>query len=405
MAKRWLRGPIPLQSGGNWFENVRGTTVLLYFYFRYLLGATYVDTKSSLFDFDSCEEDTGADGVVTNSDFTFTAASASFTAGDVGKFIVIVDSTNEVNCGIHKIATYVSGTQVTLDWYSTDYPTAATGLTWYLVDSTVGSDLAAGEGAVFDFVHAGGTSWTMFMYMYDQSANDRLGFEFANASASWDAVTHDWKGSAERYTRHLQPHCGYAPTYQGPRIFAYGDTDFNAFALCLHTREGVGPRTFAGWCVLDPMLETGHTAKEKFFVFGMNGATHANTAERDGDASYAVDYGEMYYETFAAGFYLARWCGWYVWDGSGTGEFDLFKQSYTAPNHRHGTEFDGLPIFVQIDAGLSAQLVWQIIGTIPKDHLWLTACHGIGDVTLFGSDQYMHITHGVTIPWPGVNKV
>lgn len=407
MAKRWLRGPEPVKNGTNWSQITRGVMILLYFYYRYLLGYTYIDSKGT-FDFDGCQDDEGTDGVLTNSDFTFTAASANFQVGtDEAKFIVILDTTNEVNCGIYKITAVNSTTEVVIDYYSSSYPVAATNLSWWLVDSTIGSSLTTNEGVVFDAAHSSGASWTMYMHIQDAgNAESRPYFEFSSGDDSWDAVAHDWKGSAVRFSRELAPHSGYAPSDLSPKIYAYGDTDFNLFLLAYHINAGADHVQGAGWCVLDLAFETvpAHNPDNRFYVFGMNGTNSNVDANRDGSSSAGIDYGRIRYQGIYSRFYTTIWSGWYMWNGSAENVFELFRQSYNAPNHRDGTEFDGMPIWVCLDYNVNDNYVWQLLGIIPKDHLWLTVCHGIGNLTLFGSDQYMHFTEGITFPWPGIPK-
>jgi hypothetical protein len=84
-------------------------------------------------------EKSGSNGSIniTGSDKTFQdSTAASFTAGDTGKWLLLVDSTNPENSGFYK-ATFVDASNVTLDFRSgaTEYPTQNLGanLSWWLL--------------------------------------------------------------------------------------------------------------------------------------------------------------------------------------------------------------------------------------------------------------------------------
>jgi hypothetical protein len=380
----------------------------LYFYLRYILGYTYVDqrTGTSSFDFDGCQEDEGTDGVFTASDFTFSAASASFVAGHQDWFIVSLDSANDSNCGIHKIASVDSSTQVTVNFNSTDFPTANTGISWWLVDSDVASALTdnssttTNEGVVLRGNHAT-VPFEIFLHLFHASSNDRLGIEFAPASGAWDTVGHAWKTTLNNpvFLRRMTIYLGRGDDPSGPRMYAVGNTDFSWLSLMHHRRSGSYNKYYASWGILDPIFESSpaRTAEEKFAVFGTT-TTAAVDGTRNGNSTSGIDYGEVWSAKRPAS-YPARWCGWY------DSAQDYFKRGLTEVNHREGTEYDGLPIWVQGDADADEDSQWALWGSIPKAEMALAACAGIGELTTFGSKQYMHWVEGIVTPWPGLAHV
>jgi hypothetical protein len=400
MARRYLRGPEPESSGGNYHQRTRGALILLYFYYRYLLGYTYVDqqTGTSSFDFDGCQEDEGTDGVLTAVDTSFSAASASFIAGHQDWFIVTLDNTNEKNCGIFKILSVDSSIQVTVDFYSGNFPAANSGINWWLVNSAVGASLVDNEGVVLRGNHTS-APYEIFLYLYDGGGfNDRFGIQYASVSGAWDTVGHAWKTTLNNpvFTRNIAIFAGQYGDAAGPRIYAVGDTDFKWNFLMFHAQGGTAYKHYANWGVLDPMFEAlpARTAPEKFAAFGQD-STFTFSGERDGTSRDGIGYGEVWSARRPSSV-LARWCGWY--DSSQ----DYFKRALTEVNHREGSEYDGLPIWVQGDADPGQDSVWSLWGAVPKDELWLTACAGIGELTTFGSNQYMHWVEGISSPWPGV---
>jgi hypothetical protein len=70
----------------------------------------------------------------TDKDLRDTTASA-FAAGDVGKWVLVKDSSNPENSGWYRITAYIDADNVTLDFRSgaTEYPTNATGLSWWMM--------------------------------------------------------------------------------------------------------------------------------------------------------------------------------------------------------------------------------------------------------------------------------
>lgn len=403
MARRWVRGPTPnRQAGaGNYYHLATEPLILMYYIFRYVMGYQFIEENLASGSFENCTEDTGSDGVLTNSDFTFSATSASFSIGvDEGKFIVIVDSTNEVNCGVYEILTVNSATQVVINFYSTDYPTAATGLTWYLVDPTNllgGTNIVEDDNAVFQ-VNNATAPWQIKISMFSNAdAWDRIKYEVAPEAGSWDTGTHAWKTTAPLIARPAAPSIGYYTSGTCPRMYVYGDTDGESLFIMMHLADGTSSKTFASVFVLDPIFETtpAHPARDKVGVFGGDAS---NSAEqyRSGHGNEGIGYG---YSWIEAPFYrsrLARWCGW--WDSAS----EYFKRTFTSPNHRNGAEYDALPIWIAADADVSENPQWNMIGGIPTDHCWLTACAGIGELTTFGTKQFMHWRQGITTPWPGL---
>lgn len=400
MARRWLRGPKSSVFGANYQQASRGSFVFLYYFFRYLMGYQLIEESvtggTAVTD---CTDATAADGILTNSDFTFAVASGTpFTTGtDEGKFIVIVDPANEENNGIHEILTVdAGGTFVTLDWYSSDFPTAATGLTWYMIDPTNLTSMVADDYYVFQ-VNNATTVWQMHAKLSYTlgGGHGMVEFAFAPEASSWDTGTHAWKTTAPVLDRTVIPSASYTNDVTAPRVYAYADTDGQSLFMMLHRLAGTSYEAYAFAHVLDPVFETTptHSARDKFVATGQR--QNDVTTTRNGNATSGMGYGSCWINTPFYRSRLARWCGWY-------NAVEYFKRSFTSPNHRDGTEFDGLPIWVAADADVSENPQWSVLGALPSAHIFLTACAGIGNMTLFGSKQYMHWREGVCIPWPGL---
>lgn len=400
MARAWLRGPQGQLGSFNYTLQCSAQIMFLYFYLRYILGYTYLDEDVSggSITLNGIEEDSGTDGVLTNTDFTFTSATASFSAGvDEGKFIVIKDSTNEVNSGIYEIVTVNSATQVVLNYYSTTFPVAATGLDWWLIDTADVATWNYSDFVVFRSPHAT-SPFELKLDVLSDSGASRTQMTVATESGSWNTSSHDWNSGAPVLDPR-RPGCGYYSEPHAPRVYAYGDTDGSFLCGMNHTIGGTGAKIFWSITVLDPIFETSpaHAANEKVAIFGGNADNSSSV--RNGSSTTGMDYGYNWSDTIYKGSKLARWCGW---RDSGN---DYFKRNFTLPNHRDGSEYDGLPIWVQTDADVSDNPSWSMIGAIPSSHAWLTACAGIGELTTFDTNQHMHWKEGFTTPWPGIDHV
>ena len=135
MASHWMRELRFTQSPINYglFAYMKFT----YLFVRYVLGYSHVaDSTGTSF---GTYEKAGSNGVLVNSSFRFTDSTASaFVAGDVNKWILIVDSSNPENCGWYQINNYVDADNIDISFRTgaTEYPTAATALTWYIVGET-----------------------------------------------------------------------------------------------------------------------------------------------------------------------------------------------------------------------------------------------------------------------------
>ncbi len=396
MARRWLRGPMTESSGAQFLRWCRGAIVLLYFYFRYLLDFQYLDQAvSGAFVFDGCEDASGTDGVLVDVSQRFFSASAVFTAGDVNKFLVILDNINEVNCGIYKITNYVDANNVDIDFYSPDNPIAATGLSWWLVDSSAPSSLVGGDTVVFRANHPT-SPYEFSVSIYDPlTAHGVISFQLAVDINSWNTGTHTWNTDA-KLLRTTYEGVGYRDEVAPSRLYLYGSTDGALVWFWPSRVAGTAQTGGTSFGVLDSVFETTPTrqAIEKVFLFGPT--DHNAYVYRNGSSTSGMDYGQMWNAYARDQAYLTRWCGWR--DGSQ----DFFKRAITEPNSRNGADFDGLGIWVQIDADVSFNTVWALLGQLPKDHIWLGACAGIGILTTFGSELYMHWRDGVVTPWPGI---
>jgi hypothetical protein len=413
MAGRWIRG-ITANSAGvgdatnQYARSVRDHALFVYFFMRYLLGWTHVDEQSNItWVFDSAVR-SGSDGVTTGSDLTFTSAGGSFAAADANRWLVIVDTTNESNSTIVEIASYVSPTQVTLNWQTSGgiYPVAATGLTYYVIDGDANGDPDVGDYFVLQSPHATSPCTVKGTITANESGSNGMGgikFEISPTASAWDAVGHTWNTNAPVLDEEIVTSRGFVTTAHG-RFVAYGDTDGSFVWFWAHHNAGTGNKQGCGIAVVDALDPTPTPdPSELVLAFGM--AWGGNSADTDRlNPSVAISTPQLdggYFWTAKANKTLRAWGGGWRDESTGADE-DYFKRTL-AVNHRT-TEHDTLPWWWTRDAAREDDM-WGPWGGMPTARMILSTAQAGGENVSFDSDQYLHCRHGVTIPWPGIPYV
>lgn len=400
MAKRWLRGPSPSNAPvGDSFDDyarvAREFNVFVYYFLRRMLGFTYIDegTTDAGDTYENNHSASGSDGVLTNTDFSFSAASGSFAVGDIGKFICIVDPTNEVNSGIYPITGYTSATQIAIDFLTgpTNYPTAAGSLEWYLLDDT-NSPGRANDFWVLGAPHAT-SPYTVRGYNAGSSvsnSNTGTGLEISPFASAWNAVS-------DAFTElTISPDAkiprGNRGSAHGP-VYAYGDTSADFWMVWTTTNAGVG-NVIGGGVGIGTALETGRIASELVLPMGQLLAGGDNTSWIRGDSNN---------NAMSQGYFLNNLTGTSIntqWAGYYDGGADYFSRGLVGPNNRTGKR-DGAPIFVFSDYdGGSYQ--WAPLAKLPAQHVSLGSVAVLGNTTTFDTDQWMHVRDGLVVPWPGL---
>jgi hypothetical protein len=407
MGLRWLRGPTAnntgVGDGTNDYARVGKDFYLFCFYYlRRILGWTYVDEQTAgSWVFDTAHSQTNTDGVLTNTDYTFTSAGATFTAADIGRFVVIVDAVNEENCGIFEILTQPSSTQLTIDWYTTGgtFPTAATGLTYYILDGDTAGDPNPNDYFVLESGHSTNPCTIKFSITpgSTQNFNQGLIMEVAAEAGAWDNIGHAWNSGVA-----LMSHQGKLA--RGPwnlshgRMFAVGDTDGSFFHIWNHHNAATGNKQGGGIAVVNA-LESSPTPDPKELVgwFG-NGSGAGDNANWNRNYNAFDAMGVIRYWSENLGKSTeSTWLGWY----DGTGVIEAMRHTFANPNSRTGKR-DGLPIWTNKDHARTPDQLWAPWGEIPTSKMLLASVNAIGEHVAFDSNNYFHIRDGVVVPWPGI---
>lgn len=137
MASRWMRELNLVQSVTN--QGVFSASKFICYFIRYVLGYTWVGESVTGSGNYNTHEKSGTDGEMVSTSFRFKdIASSSFEASDVDKWILIIDTTNPLNCGWYRITNYVDADNIDIDFKSggAEYPVAATLLSWYIIGET-----------------------------------------------------------------------------------------------------------------------------------------------------------------------------------------------------------------------------------------------------------------------------
>lgn len=402
MANRWLRGVLPTHdpvgTSNNYLNHKREFATLVFYFLWKVLEFTYVDSSATSGSWNNNHSASGTDGSFTGTSLTFTSASATFVVGDVGKFLCLVDSTSDKNCGIYVITGFTDANNVVIDFYTTggNYPDASTGIDWYLLDPT---NVPSGSQDYFVLQSPHSTVPVTIkgniLDFSDSGNNVGGGVNFLvagqPASEAWDTVGHDWKAGVKRTTTYQSISAGEHNSNPKGKLYAYGNPDGSSFCLWTHFDGGTGNKAIMFFSVLDP-FESGRTSAEKFCIHGPR--------ENQGEPNSSFDIGD---DDFGKGLvwsergqtqlrsYVAGYCL--------NGNADYFRTDTGGPNARTGKR-DALPMWVFGDPTVSAQ-AWAPYGEVSQDIVRAQVID-LGEHATFDSDQYLHIREGLTVPWPGI---
>lgn len=409
MGMRWVRGPIPNSSGLNqstnyYVRSLKGLATMTYYYLRHILGYTLVDEQvqaGSTWVWNHHTK-TGSDGVFSGSSLAFTAAGGTFAAGDVNKFLVVVDSTNEENCGIFEIMGYTSATEIAIDFYSDPgvYPTASTGMTYFVVNGDDGGDPRADDYFVLNVNHATSPYTVKLRMLVSESGGHStnnhhgIGVEVSPESDSWDAVGHAWKTSlvTERLSEG-KIRFGYISDNSHPRVFGAGHTDGSNWIMWTHQLSGTGEKQGNGVLIMSPLESPAPDATELVLNWGDRLDGENNAWYRTSLNSEAMMWGSAWSER--GGRAEDHWhMGWR--NSQRSADHMTLSQGVNA---RTG-ERDALPMWFTRDPNNSDNNFgpW---GEIDPTFMNIGTVAILGEHVAFDSGQWLHIRQGLCVAWPG----
>jgi len=406
MGQRWLRGPLANNAGvadptNDYVLTCRDFNLFVFYYLRRILGFTYVEEvqqSGSSWVWDTAHEHTAADGVLTATDYTFSSASALFAAGDVGKFLVMVDATNEENCGIYEIDTFTSSSIVTVKWYTTggNFPTASTGITWYLIDGETAGDPRNDDYYVLEVPHAT-SPYTMkcrYLGFGGGSFNGSgTGIEVAPEASAWNVGTHTWNTGVRDRLFERKVTRGFVNSAHG-RTFAYGHTDGSHWMVWDHHINATGVKEGAGVTILGA-LESSPAPDAEELVYAWGQGLSSNNSASWGrsivDTVQEMSWGSVWSERGG----LAEDVYWLSWYDSA----DIFRANVGV--NARTSKRDALPIWTMRDP-LNAGDNWAPWGEIPTAHMVVATVNILGEHVSFDSDNFLHIRDDLVIPWPGL---
>lgn len=391
-----LRGPATTAIGTGTPAGTRANLLVLYLFLRRVVGYDYVDHTGTV-NFETIHSQSGNDGVLTNTDYTFVSATATFSGASPGQLLCIRDTANPENSGVFRIDTYIDPNTVGINFCSGSFPTAASNLEWWLADPTNMSAVLDLQGVVLQGNHAT-APFQVYIHNYWYSSAGTpvgIGVRVAGSNTAWNVATHTWDVGAPLLTYKWIYHDNNVSTPR-PRLYGVADTEFSHAYFVSKLNNGTGGESTVSWYVVNPVFEVTRNPSERLVISGQR-YTAGGTPGRSADAGAGVDYGHSWSSVHNRD-HVMYWCGWR--DESQ----DFFKRAFTLPNHREGTEYDGLPIWVQCNAAYTVVTPnWGLLGEIPKDRMWLAAIAGIGNIQTFTTHQYMHWIDGVVTNWCGVD--
>jgi len=410
MANYWLRGCIPPSAGGsNHMQYTRAAFCVYYYFFKKILGWSVLDESA---DIESVVGiGSGSDGALSSSNQIFSSSGYSFSGADQDRMIAILDSGNPENSGVYRLGSNVDSDNQNFDFLSSDNPTSATGLAFWIFDVTNASGL--GENyAVFNVAHPTSPYQIKLSMTGLATGNQVVTFEICpdNGTDGWDATGHDWYSGSPHHDRLLRIYCGYPALVWPngpPRCLAYGSTDGETVIVCSWGDAGNQAKNMVCWGFIDP-IETSpaHDATEKIVSFGgTNQGTGAQSDFRDGNAINGIDVGVWYSALRAPGLKTAYMVSLNYIRTLSNAVYDVFKNNdANEPDHRDGTNHGAMPIPVQVDVNSAsgANPAWSILGFLNSDYIYYGhQVIGYGAYETFGaSNEEFHAIDGVCFPWP-----
>ena len=265
MARRWMR---EINLTGAAVNNGHPFIMKMTQYFlQYCCGYTFVSENASTGSFNTHEK-TGLGGIFSGSSKTFTDLGSPFVAGDVGKWLLVVDPGNDENNGWYKIITFTDVNNVVIDFRSgaTEYPTAAGALTWYIMAEDYQTPPNTGDYFRLTTPHA--DAWEI--EFYNDVSFARIISISVSLSATWGGGVVDILGSGNCLLGHIAPENSPAQHYW----YVEADTNGDMFNMWFHHTAGGGALVSLGTL---SFFEAGHTNKEQWVLLG-NAEGNPNTS-------------------------------------------------------------------------------------------------------------------------------
>lgn len=329
-------------------------------------------------------EKTGANGVLNNTNFNFVDATASaFTAGDAGKWLLIVDTTNPENSGWYRVASYTDATTVVIDFRSgaTEYPTAQSGLAWYLMDEDYETPIVSGSYFRLRTPHTDG--WEVEVKL--------AGSRHYEIRVSLD---HDWTASGKILDLRQYWHNS---NVDANTQYCYAEGESSGAHLNLwwqNTGGGTGLWTMGKVTPYETMPT--HPAEELWVAGGYTSisANSVDHTEKD-DAAGNNWYGEVWRNAMMASrnVYCVEWT-------RSTSALGVFLDPANTVNQRTGKNDIGPGITVITDFQNNID-EYELLGELKGNEQIRANLARQQTIDDAGTKDKIHIRNGWLFPWPG----
>ena len=387
MSKRWMR-EVLLAGATN-----RGVPVLIKMWNLFLqkvCGYTYVSQDGNAGDFNTYEKN-GTNGSFGGADFNFTdSVAGAFVAGDVNKWLLVVDSTNAVNCGWYKIIAYVNANTVTIAFRSgaTEYPTAASSLSWYVLGETYDMPATLNDYVRIQTPHVDG--WQIEFRYVVGGANSKINL-YLSVNGVWGAgqkvlsaplFNLDTRGTGDMYN------------------YMIAETN-GTFFLCWQIYTPTGYNDACGVSKIITEFESGHPAIEKWCLMGSEyaGSTEYRCSRWPDDLGWI----RMWRESLQS----QKRCRWLeITDNANDSSF-CYNTTANEKNVRttlyYGTDKNDIMLgcYVMVDED-NAQDLYEMPGLLTGIYMVRSNLTAKTAVSHDGTRDLYHINDGLMVDWPGV---
>jgi hypothetical protein len=334
---------------------------------------------------------TGTNGVLSNANFNLVDSTyASFSAGDVGKWVLIKDLTNPVNSGWYKITAYVDANTVTIDFRSgaTEYPTAATGLSWWMLAEDANTPVTNDDYWRLRTPHADG--WEIEYFLYP-SFGIRVR---VSLNADWTATGKILERPGDGTSGYKWD--GHTNLADGASAYWYAEGTTEGSRLNTWMYDTSNPSGISALSVAKLVpYETSpaHTAAELWLLVGNGAAHNVGGQQLTRGVSATTDWNGFVWREADASVRRCYVLEWYA--------YDTYFSKMTENNSRTG-KIDlkpGVQFIVDYNNSIN---MYEVQGTLPvfeecRDNL--AKMQTIDDA---GTKDKAHLKSGFVVPWPGV---
>jgi len=380
-----------------------GTFAYIKFFALFLekcCGYTFVSESVNTGSFRSTEK-TGTGGAFAGSTFTFTRSGgdSTFASTDLGKWILILDATNPVNCGWYRIIGYTDANTIAIDFRSlpSEYPVAASSLSWWLMADNYANPSSDGNYIRLQTPHADG--WQIQL-MATYSGNE-LALRLS-LNGDWTATGKILPGTGDLSPAYPRIKGNYGG---GENLWCFGLANTEGTMLHLWTYGPTlwyQPQHMCSVSLIEPFDSQHDVASERWALQGVNlgsGGNYFVNPWAHYDSRY-LQWGNLV--TWQERFNVAKnYC--YPLDPTRSWEGEGFSYSsgHNEANARTGKN-DYIDGTLMVKDYTNARDDYEIFGIVRGAYRMRRGFSAHKPLSRVTAKDTLHIANGLAVDWPGI---